>query len=126
MPVDVDYVCVVDEIGDPAKIASNVIRMTQDVRELKMAEDCARVMAATPYFRDGFSFQTGGGGASLACSAETQTRVDHQVVALVKKEHAKAVGILTENRAKLDELAKYLYEKETITGEEFMAILNRT
>ena len=67
-----------------------------------------------------------GGDASLACSAETQTRIDHQVVALVKKEHAKAVGILTENRAKLDELARYLYEKETITGEEFMAILNRT
>ena len=67
-----------------------------------------------------------GGDASLACSVETQTRIDHQVVALVKKEHAKAVGILTENRAKLDELAKYLYEKETITGEEFMAILNRT
>ena len=66
-----------------------------------------------------------GGDASLACSAETQTRIDHQVVALVKKEHTKAVGILTENRAKLDELAKYLYEKETITGEEFMAILNR-
>ena len=66
-----------------------------------------------------------GGDASLACSAETQTQIDHQVVALVKKEHAKAVGILTDNRAKLDELAKYLYEKETITGEEFMAILNR-
>ena len=65
-----------------------------------------------------------GGDASLACSAETQTQIDHQVVALVKKEHAKAVGILTENRAKLDELAKYLYEKETITGEEFMKILN--
>ena len=67
-----------------------------------------------------------GGDTSLACSAETQTQIDHQVVALVKKEHAKAVGILTENRAKLDELAKYLYEKETITGEEFMAILDRT
>ena len=66
-----------------------------------------------------------GGDTSLACSAETQTQIDHQVVALVKKEHAKAVGILTDNRAKLDELAKYLYEKETITGEEFMAILNR-
>ncbi len=66
-----------------------------------------------------------GGDASLACSAETQTQIDHQVVALVKQEHAKAVGILTDNRAKLDELAKYLYEKETITGEEFMAILNR-
>ena len=67
-----------------------------------------------------------GGDTSLACSAETQTRIDHQVVALVKKQHAKAVGILTENRAKLDELAKYLYEKETITGEEFMAIVNRS
>ena len=67
-----------------------------------------------------------GSDTSLACSAETQTQIDHQVVALVKKEHAKAVGILTENRAKLDELAKYLYEKETITGEEFMAILDRT
>ena len=67
-----------------------------------------------------------GGDTSLACSAETQTQIDHQVVALVKKEHAKAVGILTDNRAKLDELAKYLYEKETITGEEFMAILDRT
>ena len=66
-----------------------------------------------------------GGDASLACSAETQTQIDHQVVALVKKEHAKAVSILTENRAKLDELAKYLYEKETITGEAFMAILDR-
>ena len=66
-----------------------------------------------------------GGDTSLACSAETQTQIDHQVVALVKKEHTKAVGILTENRAKLDELAKYLYEKETITGEEFMAILDR-
>ena len=66
-----------------------------------------------------------GGDTSLACSAETQTQIDHQVVALVEKEHAKAVGILTENRAKLDELAKYLYEKETITGEEFMAILDR-
>ena len=66
-----------------------------------------------------------GGDASLACSAETQTQIDHQVVALVKKEHAKAIGILTENRAKLDELAKYLYEKETITGEAFMAILDR-
>lgn len=64
--VDVDYVCVVDEIGDPKKIVSNVVRMTQDVRELDMAERCARVMAASPFFKDGFSFQTGGGGAALA------------------------------------------------------------
>ena len=65
-----------------------------------------------------------GGDASLACSAETQTKIDQRVVELVKAQHEKAVNILTENRAKLDELAQYLYEKETITGEEFMHILN--
>ena len=65
-----------------------------------------------------------GGDALLACSAETQTKIDQRVVELVKKQHEKAVNILTENRAKLDELAQYLYEKETITGEEFMHILN--
>jgi len=65
-----------------------------------------------------------GGDASLACSAETQTKINQRVVELVKKQHEKAVNILTENRAKLDELARHLYEKETITGEEFMHILN--
>ena len=65
-----------------------------------------------------------GGDASLACSAETQTKIDQRVVELVKKQHERAVNILTENRAKLDELARHLYEKETITGEEFMHILN--
>ena len=65
-----------------------------------------------------------GGDASLACSAETQTKIDQRVVELVKKQHEKAIHILTENRAKLDELAQYLYEKETITGEEFMHIVN--
>ena len=65
-----------------------------------------------------------GGDTSLTCSNETQTKIDEQVVALVKRQHEKAVTILTENRAKLDELAQHLYEKETITGEEFMAILN--
>ena len=65
-----------------------------------------------------------GGDASLACSAETQTKIDQRVVELVKAQHEKAVNTLTENRAKLDELAQYLYEKETITGEEFMHILN--
>ena len=65
-----------------------------------------------------------GGDASLACSAETQAKIDQQVVALVKREHQKALDILRENRAKLDELANFLYEKETITGEEFMGILN--
>ena len=64
-----------------------------------------------------------GGDASLACSAETQTQIDRQVVALVKRQHEKALQILHDNREKLDELAKYLYEKETITGMEFMAIL---
>ena len=66
-----------------------------------------------------------GGDTSLACSAETQAQIDRQVVALVKKQHDKAVGILTDNREKLDELAKFLYEKETITGEEFMEILDK-
>ena len=64
-----------------------------------------------------------GGDTSLACSAQTQREIDQRVVELVKAQHEKAVKILTDNRAKLDELAKYLYEKETITGDEFMAIL---
>lgn len=64
-----------------------------------------------------------GGDASLACSAETQREIDQKVMELVKTQHAKARKILEENRSKLDELAKYLYEKETITGDEFMAIL---
>ena len=66
-----------------------------------------------------------GGDASLACSAETQTRIDQLVVELVKKQHEKARRVLEENREKLDELARFLYEKETITGDEFMQILNQ-
>ena len=66
-----------------------------------------------------------GGDTSLACSAETQTKIDQQVVALVKQQHEKALKILADNRAKLDELAAFLYEKETITGEQFMDILNK-
>ena len=66
-----------------------------------------------------------GGDTSLSCSAETQAEIDRQVVDLVKKQHQKALRILEENREKLDELADYLYEKETITGEEFMDILNK-
>ena len=66
-----------------------------------------------------------GGDTSLACSAQTQCEIDQKVVKLVKAQHAKAVQILTDNRAKLDELAQYLYQKETITGDEFMEILNR-
>ncbi len=66
-----------------------------------------------------------GGDTSLSCSAQTQTQIDSLVVSLVKKQHEKAVEILKENRSKLDELAMHLYSKETITGEEFMEILNR-
>ena len=66
-----------------------------------------------------------GGDASLACSAETQREIDQKTIELVKAQHAKARKLLEDNRAKLDELAKYLYEKETITGDEFMKILNR-
>ena len=62
--------------------------------------------------------------ASLSCSADTQKEIDEKVVELVKREHEKAKKILTDNRKKLDELAMFLYEKETITGEEFMKILN--
>ncbi len=66
-----------------------------------------------------------GGDTSLACSAETAAKIDQQVVELVKRQHEKASRILSENREKLDELAQYLYEKETITGDEFMEILNK-
>ena len=64
-----------------------------------------------------------GGDASLACSAETQTKIDAEAVSIIKKQHCKALDILKNDRKKLDELAKFLYEKETITGEEFMKIL---
>ena len=66
-----------------------------------------------------------GGDASLACSAAVSAEIDRQVVELVKRQHEKANRILSENREKLDELARYLYEKETITGDEFMEILNQ-
>ena len=66
-----------------------------------------------------------GGDSSLTCSAETQTKIDAEVVEVVKRQHDKAAQILLENREKLDELSQYLYEHETITGEEFMSILNR-
>lgn len=65
-----------------------------------------------------------GGDTSLSCSAETQAEIDRQVVELVKKQHEKAAKILADNREKLDQLADYLYDRETITGEEFMNILN--
>ena len=65
-----------------------------------------------------------GGDTSFSCSDDTQTKIDAEVIALVKQQHEKASKILADNRARLDELAKYLYEKESITGEEFMKILN--
>ena len=67
-----------------------------------------------------------GGDTSLACSSDTQKEIDKKVVELVKKQHEKAKMLLQENRGKLDELARFLYERETITGEEFMEILNQT
>ncbi|MGN1084447.1 MAG: cell division protein FtsH, partial [Lachnospiraceae bacterium] len=66
-----------------------------------------------------------GGDEAFTCSAELQAKIDYQVIALVKAQHEKAKQIIIENRDKLDELAKFLYEKETITGDEFMEILNR-
>ena len=65
-----------------------------------------------------------GGEATTNCSVETQTKIDEEIVELVKKQYNKAMNILEENRDKLDELSKFLYERETITGEEFMEILN--
>ena len=100
--------------------------------DIEQATKLARAMITRYGMRDEFDMvaletvtnQYLGGDASLACSAETQTQIDRKVVELVKREHAKAVNILKENREKLDQLANYLYEKETITGEEFMKILN--
>lgn len=65
-----------------------------------------------------------GGDSSLVCAAETQKRIDEKVVELVRQQHEKAAQILLENREKLDEISQFLYQKETITGEEFMKILN--
>ena len=100
--------------------------------DIEQATKLARAMITRYGMSDDFDMvaletvnnQSLGGDASLACSAETQTKIDQRVVELVKAQHEKAVNILTENRAKLDELAQYLYEKETITGEEFMNIVN--
>lgn len=101
--------------------------------DIEQATKLARAMITRYGMSDNFDMvaletvtnQYLGGDASLACSAETQAEIDRQVVDLVKKQHAKAMRILQENRPKLDELAKFLYEKETITGEEFMEILNQ-
>ena len=101
--------------------------------DIEQATKLARAMITRYGMRDDFDMvametvnnQYLGGDTSLACSADTQAEIDRQVVALVKKQHDKAIKILTDNRDKLDELAKFLYEKETITGEEFMEILNK-
>ena len=101
--------------------------------DIEQATKLARAMITRYGMSDNFDMvaletvtnQYLGGDASPACSAETQAEIDRQVVDLVKKQHAKAVRILQENRPKLDELAKFLYEKETLTGEEFMEILNQ-
>lgn len=101
--------------------------------DIEQATKLARAMITRYGMSDNFDMvametvtnQYLGGDASLACSGETQTKIDEQVVALVKKQHEKAAALLKENRQKLDELAKYLYEHETITGEEFMSILEK-
>ena len=101
--------------------------------DIEQATKLARAMIARYGMSDDFdmvaletvSNQYLGGDASLACSADTQNEIDRKVVELVKCQHEKASKILADNRAKLDELAKYLYEKETITGEEFMSILDK-
>ena len=100
--------------------------------DIEQATRLARAMLATYGMSDEIgmvALQTQnniylGGDTSLTCSPETSAKIDQQVVALVKREHQKALDILRENRTKLDELANFLYEKETITGEEFMGILN--
>ena len=101
--------------------------------DIEQATKLARAMLTRYGMSDEFDMvaletvnnQYRGGDTSLACSAQTQCEIDQKVVELVKAQHAKAVQILTDNRAKLDELAQYLYQKETITGDEFMEILNR-
>ena len=101
--------------------------------DIEQATKLARAMITRYGMSEGFdmvaletvSNQYLGGDASLACSADTQNEIDRKVVELVKCQHEKASKILADNRGKLDELAKYLYEKETITGEEFMSILSK-
>ena len=100
--------------------------------DIEQATKLARAMITRYGMSDNFDMvametvtnQYLGGDTSLACSPETQTLIDRKVVELVKRQHDKALKILQENREKLDELAEYLYQKETITGEQFMAILN--
>ena len=102
--------------------------------DIEQATKLARAMITRYGMNDEFDMvafetvnnQSLGGDTSLACSAETQQAIDRKVVALVKAQHAKARQLLEEHRAALDRLAQYLYEKETITGEEFMQLLQQT
>lgn len=94
--VNVDYVCVVDAIGNPDKIVSNSIRMTKDARELKMARYCTQLIAESPYFKDGFSFQTGAGGASLAVNAMLRPILEERNIKL-----GFAIGGITEPMCQL-------------------------
>ena len=101
--------------------------------DIEQATKLARAMITRYGMNDDFGMvametvtnQYLGGDTSLSCSPETQARIDAEVVKLIKEQYEKAVKILTDNRRKLDELAQYLYEKETITGDEFMEILER-
>ena len=118
--------------GAAEEVAFNSIT-TGASNDIEQATKLARAMLTRYGMSDEFDMvaletvnnQYLGGDTSLACSAQTQREIDQKVVDLVKTQHEKAIRILTENRAKLDELAQYLYQKETITGEEFMDILNR-
>ena len=118
--------------GGREEVAFNSIT-TGASNDIEQATKLARAMLTRYGMSDEFDMvaletvnnQYLGGDTSLACSAQTQREIDQKVVDLVKTQHEKAIRILTENRAKLDELAQYLYQKETITGEEFMDILNR-
>jgi len=100
--------------------------------DIEQATKLARAMITRYGMSDNFDMvametvtnQYLGGDTSLACSPEMQAEIDRQVISLIKRQHEKALKILQDNRSKLDELAKFLYEKETITGEEFMQILH--
>ena len=105
---------------------------TGAANDIEQATKLARAMITRYGMSDDFDMvametvtnQYLGGDSSLACSADTQKEIDRQVVELVKAQHEKAKDILSENRSKLDELAMFLYERETITGDEFMEILD--